>query len=339
MATITTQFNEGTQELQSFVFVENPIVIEVQSAGFPEGANFKQIIVDVTTAMDDISRTHQFAVSIDSDSVVLDISSAVRSVMRKHEYTMDKIGSAKRVEYPYAFFSVTAKERYMDKDGIVVNTTPSSPVRGVAYFGGLSDYERWQSPLGYPQIGENGKLDVKFSTKPSGEIFANPDYTSKTSFTPGTPQAPGKVYTELMQAAGEGADNRERQIILFVNSRGVFETVSVHNLEAKQYDVSSEVMNMARTPSYAPKAGLTTHKTMGQATWKMSSGYVSREWTEWFTTEFLTAKHYWLVSKNGDCFPVVVTPAEETMVIYDRTDPSLRDVQFTVRAAIGGRVG
>ena len=83
---------------------------------------------------------------------------------------------------------------------------------------------------------------------------------------------------------------------------------------------------------------MTTHKSLGPATWRMSSGYVNRAWAEWFATEFLTAKHYWM-RVDGRWLPVVVSPSENAATIYDRNDPSLRDVQFIVRAAVNGRVG
>ena len=130
-------------------------------------------------------------------------------------------------------------------------------------------------------------------------------------------------------------DTRDRTTILFVNSRGVFETISVVGYESEEYAVSAEVRSLVGDTSYRPSPYVTTHKEGGGASWKMSSGWVNREWAQWFAREFLMAKHYW-IPKDGRWLPVAITPDSDSIVTYDKNDPSLLAVNFTVRAAIKG---
>jgi hypothetical protein len=67
----------------------------------------------------------------------------------------------------------------------------------------------------------------------------------------------------------------------------------------------------------------------------MSSGWVNREWAQWFACEFLMAKHYW-IPKGGRWLPVAITPDSDSIVTYDKNDPSLLAVNFTATAAIKG---
>jgi hypothetical protein len=67
----------------------------------------------------------------------------------------------------------------------------------------------------------------------------------------------------------------------------------------------------------------------------MSSGEQTREWAEWWTMEFLTARQWWMLYK-GAYVPVIVEPAKKQTSIYDRTKQEMPSVEFTVTLALEG---
>lgn len=201
------------------------------------------------------------------------------------------------------------------------------PTLGMAFYDKDKEYIS-----GIPVINELSEADMwRYETVdvPDGARYARFTWYIYTD-------SYGEMEMEVL-AWKEIIDHRPRTTMLFVNSRGVLETISLFAKESKEYEISSEVMAVGRTPSYSPQPGMTTHKTLGNATWQMSSGFVNRDWAEWFVVEFLTSKKYWMLI-DGRWLPVVVS-SKESITVYDRNDTSLRDVQFTVVSAIGGRVG
>ena len=80
----------------------------------------------------------------------------------------------------------------------------------------------------------------------------------------------------------------------------------------------------------------------GRRSWQMSSGYVTREWAEWWAMEFLGGKRkqWWMRYPIGDAsgtyVPVIVTPAKQDISIYDRSKQQTPHVDFTVTLALEG---
>jgi hypothetical protein len=81
----------------------------------------------------------------------------------------------------------------------------------------------------------------------------------------------------------------------------------------------------------------------GRRSWQMSSGYVTREWAEWWATEFIGGKRkrWWMLWQGPGLatpryVPVVVEPAKKSINIYDRAKQQLASVDFTVTLALEG---
>jgi hypothetical protein len=81
----------------------------------------------------------------------------------------------------------------------------------------------------------------------------------------------------------------------------------------------------------------------GRRSWQMSSGYVTREWAEWWAMEFLGGKRkrWWMKYKGpGQAtpayVPVIVEPAKKSISIYDKTKQQMPHVDFTVTLALEG---
>jgi hypothetical protein len=67
----------------------------------------------------------------------------------------------------------------------------------------------------------------------------------------------------------------------------------------------------------------------------MSSGYVTREWAEWWAKEFLKAHQWWMLYE-GSYVPVVVKEAKKSNGIYDRSKQQMPHIDFTVTLALEG---
>lgn len=315
----------------NFAFADNPIVVKATDFDFPEGSIFRQVIFEVDTyynKLDSEKRTYAFTVNVDdgASSVQCDVSSALRSTFAKYQYVADGIAHDTTIVYPTVSYRVSVYSKWMI-DGIVDQSAPTAKNETLlAYMGGLSDYERWK------ERGDiNSAVPTTFSTKPSGEVLDKNQPIAITTFD----SANGEVVTAFSMPRGGLIDARNRATILYVNSRGVFDTVSVIGYDSEEYEITSDVRGLVGSTAYRPSPYLSTHKEGGGAVWKMTSGYVNKDWAQWYAREFLMAKHYWLL-KDSCWLPVAIAPDGDSVVTYDRNDPSLLSVNFTVRSAIKG---
>ena len=330
-----SQFNNN------FALSESPMVVRLHALNFGVNSDgtpslFRQVLLEVTTYYDSVLTgsdakigVHTFPVPVDhgATEVVCDISSAIRSSLARYQHPADGVVPGNTIVYPNCSFKLKAWEREMINGEVEDAASTSYPNSEDAYLhaglGGMSQYERWKNP--------NVNSDIKFSTKPSGEIYGR-DQIYCTSLLQG-----GRVETTVSAVESGVVDTRNRVTFLFVNSRGVFETISVLPYESLSYEIVSSRKSLSQLPSYQPKPNATTHKQGGVAVWQMSSGFVSRDWTDWYASEFLMAKRYW-IHFDGAWLPVTVEPLSDQVVVYDREDPSLIHVPFQVRAAVSGSV-
>ena len=136
---------------------------------------------------------------------------------------------------------------------------------------------------------------------------------------------------------------------LFINRRGAVETCS--GLTKEAMGISTETKQYSRTdgPSFRPTRSLMAIGTDGRRSWQMSTGYVTREWAEWWTQEFLNGKRkqWWMrysytTIRNGakvteeKFVPVTVKPAKSDTGIYDKSKQQMPHVDFTVTLALEG---
>ena len=324
-----------------FALSGSPMVVRLYSFGFVKNTDgsdslFRQVMLEVTTYYDSVLTgsnakmgVHPFPIPVESGDteVVCDISSAIRASLARYQYHTDSVVPGNTIIYPNCSFRLKAWEREMIDGEVVDKASASYPTDEGVYLhaglGGLSQYERWKNP--------DVNAAIRFSTKPSGEIYGRDQVYCSSSLQG------DKVKTVVSAAESEVVDTRNRVTFLFVNSRGVFETISVLPYESLSYEVIASRKSLSQPPSYAPKPITTTHKQGGGAVWQMSSGYVSRDWADWYASEFLMAKRYWM-QFDGAWLPVTVEPTSDLVVVYDREDPSLMHVPFEVRAAVNGSV-
>lgn len=131
---------------------------------------------------------------------------------------------------------------------------------------------------------------------------------------------------------------------IFVNRRGAVETCSALMMESMEIEVNTTVYGRSGAPTFSPARSLIAVSSGGRRSWNMSSGHQTREWAEWWTSEFLMARRWWMrcstngkPSGTGTMFvPVVVEPAKKRTGIYDRAKQQMPSVPFTVTMAIEG---
>lgn len=317
----------------NFCFAENPVVVKAHTFGFDNDSIFRQVIFRVDTNFENLNSQHrQFEFSVNADGyneggnedIRCDISSALRASLAKYVYDASIAEEGSVVEYPISRFTVSVFTRAMIGGEIKESGITTSDAF-YAYLGGLSEHECWISDTGI-----NCSPIPLFSTKPEGETFGQAQLKSITTFDT------EKKRVKSVFSVHDGLfDARDRATILFVNSRGVYETISVMAAESEEYEIDSEVRSLVGSTAYRPSSSVISYKEGGGAVWKMSSGYVNREWVQWFAREFLMAKNYWL-RKDGRWLPVAITTDNDSVTTYDKSEPSLISVNFTVRSAING---
>lgn len=321
---------------KDFCFIDNPVVVKAGALGFQEGSIFRQVVFQIDTYVNKMSFNHRrFTFHVNADDYVLlegdtfevlcDISSTLRSALAYYVYDTNNIDAGSDVVYPMLSYRVSVFTKEM-VNAIVVESQIIASEYCNAFLGGVSERERWESGI---EI--NYSPEPTFSTKPSsGELFGENQIVCASEF-----DSENEVIKSLFSVYEGEADNRSRATILFVNSRGVYETISVLATESEEYEIDSKVRSIVGATAYRPSPSVISHKSGGGAVWKMSSGWVNKEWVQWYAREFLMAKHYWL-RKENKWLPVAISPDEDSVTTYDKSDPSLISVNFTVRSAING---
>jgi hypothetical protein len=124
---------------------------------------------------------------------------------------------------------------------------------------------------------------------------------------------------------------------LFTNRRGAVETCSGMTKDAMNINVKMQQYSRTDGLAFQPKRSLMAIGSDGRRSWQMSSGYVTREWAEWWTMEFLGGrrKRWWMLY-GGSYVPVIVKPAKNDISIYDKSKQQMAHIDFTVTLALEG---
>jgi hypothetical protein len=113
--------------------------------------------------------------------------------------------------------------------------------------------------------------------------------------------------------------------------------------ESRDINVQTQGYSRTEGPSFRPARSLMTIGSDGRRSWQMSSGFVSREWAEWWTQEFLAGKRkqWWMLWQGPGMsaprfVPVSIKPAKADTSIYDRAKQQMSSVEFVVTLALEG---
>jgi hypothetical protein len=332
-------------------FADSPVVITVSGLMWPASTPFAIVEVDVIYQG---RIAGYFRVDTGRQSVMdFDISSALRAIWAGYDFSMEvaaannkTAGSAR----PYRGYSLKVYTEYLSSDdgGTFVRTSSEEFTGGRCCLGGLTEWER-------ANIGAKENADVSHwehsnprngdaSTKPrtTPERVGSTSITSwadvqnagtTTHFYPAnaTPQSDGNSDHAPIVLR----DSQEYTDFLFVNRRGAVETCSGQTLESLDITVETQQYARVERPTFKPSRTLMAIARGGRRSWAMSSGLQTREWAEWWTTEFLMARQWWMLYE-GKYVPVIVEPSKKSIDIYDRAKQQMPHVDFTVTLALEG---
>lgn len=298
-------------------FANNPIIATVTCGNFPEGATNKRIKLTVTIG----SATYPFYHAAESgQSYTIDVRSAYRAELLRKGFPTPTSPSSATVTG-----TCSVVGQYMN-NGLVGEMSAGFSVSGgnvTARHGGYSEVDRRNGTAEAPAI---------LSTKPM--IPERVAVGEKVMLG-------GSIITAVKGAqtfAGRvvyGEEDNYRHTMYFLNRYGEIETASILSLEALSVNPQSETVSQVHQVSASSYNKKRIYKTGDNNKWKMSSGYLDRDWLQWFAHDFIMSEHHWINTKQG-ILPCNISASE--MDIYDRSSGELKAVNFTVECGLEGVV-
>ena len=124
----------------------------------------------------------------------------------------------------------------------------------------------------------------------------------------------------------------------------MIESISAESLESVETSGTSELGVITAPASFAGVNRLSVQKSGRRPKYKLSTGYITKEWAEWWHNEFFCtdkfrntlAESCW-INIGGPWFPCVPV-LEDDFTLYNRTDNGMVKIDFTVHLAIDGLV-
>lgn len=284
-------------------------------------------------------------------SAMFDISSALRAIWADYAFDTEvsAASAGSTANRSYRSYSLEVLTEYLDsQDGEFTQTSSGTFSGGQCAIGGFTEWERYIIPA-------NADADVSYrehsntrngdaSTKPteSPELVGRSSITSwvdvgSTGTTSVFYRADTTVGNDAQMAHAPLVlrDSIDYQDFLFVNRRGAVETCSGRTKESMDIEVQSQQYSRVEGPSFRPTRSLMAIPSGGRRSWQMSSGYVTREWAEWWTLEFLKGRRHWMLYQ-GRYVPVTIKAAKNSVSIYDKSKQQMPHVDFTVTLALEG---
>lgn len=304
-----------------------------------------KLIVKAALSTDGTEKEYPLsAVAGNGETVEFDISTVLRSAASKYEY---EYATSART-YPYLAYTLKAYDEYM-LNGILQETGE------MIYNGGTKSYALMGAFTARERYLSGTKRDVTaFTRKPlTGEICA----PGELLVYPSANITPLKITDTLTSGplvnvatlTSSGAQTyggrtiyvdpnaKNRMLFQFVNGYGVVETILAETLEEVGSSGTTEVDEVTAPSSFGKPHSSAARRDERKAVYKCSSGYVNKEWAEWWATEFLGGDKWrkggrckcW-VYMGGNWLPCTVVP-DYDITLYDRSKPGLIHVDFEVR--------
>lgn len=336
------------------ILIGSPIEVSVQAEEVGKKATFHRVKLIVSAAISTDGEYEDFELSCpvtDGETVTFDISDVLRTVAGNYSYSP----VSEETVYPYLAYQLKAYDEYM-VDGILTEKAGERFLAGTmnALMGAFTDAERFLS---------TGDKELSgFSRKPlSGEICSQngsivypAELESPLKITTALESGPTVKIESLKEKEGlvevggrkiyvdKNAGNRFE--FQFVNGLGVVESISAESLEAVETSGSTEIGVVTAPSSFASVNRLSVLKSGRQLKYKLSTGYVSKEWAEWWHNEFFSTDTFrrtltsscWM-KINGSWFPCVPV-IDDDLTLYERTQNGMIKIDFTVHLAIEGLV-
>lgn len=356
--TISGMFGNGKT-----YFAGCPVVIDISGLEWPGTSPFNIVSIEVIYAGNIVGKFRadtggQSATSFDISSALLAIWAGY-DFSREVETAHEGLRLARGYQRQYRGYSLRVSTEYLASDGKFTTTSHGPFEGGFCAIGSMTERERQQA---LADRGDKANADVSYHEH---ENRRNGDASNKPTSTPervgilsptswvdlDATDTISIFYPSSTTPAADGQESHAPLVLrdsqpyvdfLFVNRRGAVETCSGQTLESMGINVKVTQYSRTSRPSFNPVRSLMAIGQDGRRSWQMSSGYVTREWAEWWALEFLGGKRkqwwmrYPIGDANGTYVPVIVEPAKQDISIYDRSKQEMPHVDFTVTLALEG---
>ena len=364
IVTVSGMFGNGKT-----YFADSPVVIDISGLQWPESSPFDVVRVEVFSGGDKVG---EFKTDTGGQSSIsFDISSALRNIWGGYNFSdeleaaQDSISSvagqiASRDMREYYLHIYT--EYMASDDGGVFTQTQCVDANGNydiaggrCLLGGLTEWERYlivnKEDADVSHLEHTGVRNGDASTKPtsSPERVGVNSITSWVDVQPGLTKSIFYPHTATPEdddtigsQTGWGGhapivlrDSIQYADFLFVNRRGAVETCSGCTLESLTREVDRQQYSLVERPSFHPSRTIMSVATGGRKSFAMSSGYQTRDWADWWISEFMMARRHWMLYE-GLYVPVSISPSKKELLIYDRSKQQIPHVDFTVTLGLEG---
>lgn len=363
IVTISGMFGNGKT-----YFADSPVVIDISGLYWGDTVTSPFTIVRVEVVYDSKVVGEFKADTGGQTSISFDISSALQAMWSEYGYNNEVTcaqaaanGRASDYYRGYRNYSLRVYTEYLSIDGVFTTTQCADKhgntdiPGGQCAIGGFTEWERSTIPSKEAAVvsyREHENLRYgDASTKPT-DTLERVGSLSPTSWV--DVQSAGTQSVFYPASAQPAADSQRDHAplvlrdsvpyvdFLFLNRRGAVETCSGQTLESMGINVKVTQYSRTGRASFNPVRSLMAIGQDGRRSWQMSSGYVTREWAEWWALEFLGGKRkqwwmrYPIGDANGTYVPVIVEPSKQNISIYDRSKQQMAHVDFTVTLALEG---
>ena len=120
------------------------------------------------------------------------------------------------------------------------------------------------------------------------------------------------------------------------------ESISAESLESIESSGTTETIAVTAPASFKGVNRLAVQKSGRRSKYKLSTGYISKEWALWWLTEFFgsdnfrnTLTHSCWMKIDGHWIPCVAV-LDDDVSLYDRTKKDMIRIDFTVHLALDG---
>lgn len=350
----------GNRLPMSVSFCDNPVGIDVvlEAKSFPEKSTMRKIEMRVyrtfptdeyeiiTWEPDDDSKA--------ASSYYIDLQCALRALL--HDVDIDPNTLRSSDTLPIMLYAVVLGRSYL-LNGVWESTITENngyATGGDAEYTGLYVVRGRLTDAELRQLTEANSWPTKeapvlLSRKPGMETVC-PGAMCVSATMPKSTLVPQIQYDEVgvvtksaavvsittaEQASGVYIDDVQQHMyreFFFINSLGAPETVCARTLETRS--VVNETNTFERDPGdfMLDRRGryITVQQHPSQVQMQMSSGACTAEWAEWWATEFLTARRWWMRMPDKTWQPVRITPKSNEQTIYDMAKSEAPHVDFTV---------
>lgn len=352
MATVKGMFGNNKT-----YFSGSPVVIDIAGLEWNSNSPFNIVRVNVMYGGKMVGDFH--ADTGGQTAISFDIESALQSIWADYDFASEvsnataaltaTSGEGQSATREYRRYSIQLSTEYLDShDNEFTSTESQTFDGGSCMIGALTEWERYnianKENADASHLEGTNLRNGDASTKPTSSlervgrlsitswVDLGDDGTTSTFFpSTASPTADDKTQHAPLVLR----DTIDYQDFLFVNRRGAVETASALMKEALDISAEAKQYNRVERPTFKPSRSLLSIPSGGRRSWEMSSGYVSREWAEWWTEEFLHGQRHWMLLDKM-YVPVIVEPAKKSVSIYDRSKQQLAHVDFTVTLALEG---